>query len=269
MSVPPGSAYGELQTALARVAVDEGVDIALEDYSLSRRAKRLIVFDVDSTLIQGEVIEMLAERAGARGRGRRGHRGRDARRTRLRGVAARAGRHAGRSARRGARRGRRPDRADARRADHDSDVAPLGISLRHRLRRLPSGDRPAGARADDGLRRRQRTGDRRRQADRPGDRRHHRPAGKGQGAAGLRPAGRRADGADRRRRRRRQRHRHAGGGGSGRGVQRQARAARGRRRLAEPSLPRHRAVHPRRHPRRDRGRRCLDGVRRVDIPERR
>ncbi|MDT7757401.1 MAG: phosphoserine phosphatase [Mycobacterium sp.] len=65
VSVPSGSAYGQLQSALARVAVDEGVDIALEDYSLSRRAKRLIVFDVDSTLIQGEVIEMLAERAGA------------------------------------------------------------------------------------------------------------------------------------------------------------------------------------------------------------
>ena len=64
-SVPAGGAYGQLQTALARVAVAEGVDIALEDYSLSRRAKRLIVFDVDSTLIQGEVIEMLAERAGA------------------------------------------------------------------------------------------------------------------------------------------------------------------------------------------------------------
>ena len=65
VSVPPGAAYGQLQTALARVAVAEGVDIALEDYSLSRRAKRLIVFDVDSTLIQGEVIEMLAEKAGA------------------------------------------------------------------------------------------------------------------------------------------------------------------------------------------------------------
>jgi phosphoserine phosphatase len=65
VSVPAGGAYGQLQTALARVAVAEGVDIALEDYSLSRRAKRLIVFDVDSTLIQGEVIEMLAERAGA------------------------------------------------------------------------------------------------------------------------------------------------------------------------------------------------------------
>ena len=64
VSVPPGVG-GELQTELARVAGDEGVDIALEDYSLERRAKRLIVFDVDSTLVQGEVIEMLAARAGA------------------------------------------------------------------------------------------------------------------------------------------------------------------------------------------------------------
>ncbi|MGV0655807.1 phosphoserine phosphatase SerB [Mycolicibacterium thermoresistibile] len=65
VSVPEGADYDQLQRNLAQVAVDEAVDIALEDYSLSRRAKRLIVFDVDSTLIQGEVIEMLAERAGA------------------------------------------------------------------------------------------------------------------------------------------------------------------------------------------------------------
>ena len=63
VSVPVGR-YQELQAVLARVAVDESVDIAIEDSSLSRRAKRLIVFDVDSTLIQGEVIEMLAARAG-------------------------------------------------------------------------------------------------------------------------------------------------------------------------------------------------------------
>ncbi|MGZ6780679.1 MAG: phosphoserine phosphatase SerB [Mycobacterium sp.] len=65
VSVPPGGVYEQLQAVMARVAVDESVDIALEDYSLSRRAKRLIVFDVDSTLIQGEVIEMLADRVGA------------------------------------------------------------------------------------------------------------------------------------------------------------------------------------------------------------
>lgn len=65
VSVPPGAAYTQLQSVMARTAVALGVDIALEDYSLSRRTKRLIVFDVDSTLIQGEVIEMLADRAGA------------------------------------------------------------------------------------------------------------------------------------------------------------------------------------------------------------
>jgi len=66
VSVPRGGAtYVQLQNVMARTAVTLGVDIALEDYSLSRRTKRLIVFDVDSTLIQGEVIEMLADRAGA------------------------------------------------------------------------------------------------------------------------------------------------------------------------------------------------------------
>ena len=64
VTVPPGIA-GQLQAALARVSAAQGIDIAVENYSLERRNKRLIVFDVDSTLIQGEVIEMLAERAGA------------------------------------------------------------------------------------------------------------------------------------------------------------------------------------------------------------
>jgi phosphoserine phosphatase len=64
VSVPAGIA-AELRTTLARVAAEQGLDIAVENYSLERRAKRLIVFDVDSTLIQGEVIEMLAARAGA------------------------------------------------------------------------------------------------------------------------------------------------------------------------------------------------------------
>jgi phosphoserine phosphatase len=64
VSVPPG-ADRELQTTLARVATAERVDVAMEAFSLSRRAKRLIVFDVDSTLIQGEVIEILAARVGA------------------------------------------------------------------------------------------------------------------------------------------------------------------------------------------------------------
>jgi len=64
VTVPPGL-DGQLQANLARVGAEQGVDIAVENYTLERRNKRLIVFDVDSTLIQGEVIEMLAEHAGA------------------------------------------------------------------------------------------------------------------------------------------------------------------------------------------------------------
>lgn len=64
VSVPSGL-NDQLPAVLARVGAQQGVDIAVERYSLERRAKRLIVFDVDSTLIQGEVIEMLAEHAGA------------------------------------------------------------------------------------------------------------------------------------------------------------------------------------------------------------
>jgi len=62
----PGTAEADksLRTVLAEVAVRENVDIAVERGGLARRAKRLIVFDVDSTLVQGEVIEMLAARAG-------------------------------------------------------------------------------------------------------------------------------------------------------------------------------------------------------------
>ncbi|MBJ8338202.1 MULTISPECIES: phosphoserine phosphatase SerB [Antrihabitans] len=57
-------ADARLRTGLAEVAVRENVDVAVERAGLARRNKRLIVFDVDSTLIQGEVIEMLAARAG-------------------------------------------------------------------------------------------------------------------------------------------------------------------------------------------------------------
>jgi phosphoserine phosphatase len=65
VTVPPSAAAETLlRTALAEVAAKQNVDIAVERAGLARRAKRLIVFDVDSTLIQGEVIEMLAAHAG-------------------------------------------------------------------------------------------------------------------------------------------------------------------------------------------------------------
>lgn len=48
--------------ALREIAEDRGIDISLE--SLSNRGKRLVCFDCDSTLIEGEVIEMLAAHTG-------------------------------------------------------------------------------------------------------------------------------------------------------------------------------------------------------------
>ena len=41
-----------------------GMDVAIQPLNLSRRAKRLVILDVDSTLIQNEVIDLLAEQAG-------------------------------------------------------------------------------------------------------------------------------------------------------------------------------------------------------------
>ncbi len=53
-----------LRLVLAEEAAVQGVDIAVQPASLLRHGVRLIVMDVDSTLVQGEVIEMLAGRAG-------------------------------------------------------------------------------------------------------------------------------------------------------------------------------------------------------------
>jgi phosphoserine phosphatase len=46
------------------VAVEVGIDVAVQRGGLHRRALRLVVMDVDSTLIQDEVIDLLAARAG-------------------------------------------------------------------------------------------------------------------------------------------------------------------------------------------------------------
>lgn len=53
-----------LRAALTAEAAGQQVDVAVQQSGLHRRAKRLIVMDVDSTLIQGEVIELLARHAG-------------------------------------------------------------------------------------------------------------------------------------------------------------------------------------------------------------
>lgn len=59
-----GVATDALRSVLAPEAAAHGVDIAVQPATLLRRGTRLIVMDVDSTLIQGEVIEMIAAHAG-------------------------------------------------------------------------------------------------------------------------------------------------------------------------------------------------------------
>ncbi len=53
-----------LRADLARAAGEVGIDVAVQRSGLHRRALRLVVMDVDSTLITGEVIDLLAARAG-------------------------------------------------------------------------------------------------------------------------------------------------------------------------------------------------------------
>ena len=59
-----GAEHPLLKSRLAIEAAAAGIDVAVQPAGLHRRAKRLVLMDVDSTLIQGEVIEMLAAHAG-------------------------------------------------------------------------------------------------------------------------------------------------------------------------------------------------------------
>jgi phosphoserine phosphatase len=59
-----GADPAALRTALARESAERGVDVAVQRGGLHRRAMRLVVMDVDSTLVSGEAIDLLAARAG-------------------------------------------------------------------------------------------------------------------------------------------------------------------------------------------------------------
>jgi len=59
-----GADVAALRRELAIEAAVRGVDIAVSPSGLARRGRRLVVMDVDSTLIQDEVIELLAAHAG-------------------------------------------------------------------------------------------------------------------------------------------------------------------------------------------------------------
>lgn len=53
-----------IRPSLAKVAAENSVDVAVSPGGLMRWAKKLVVMDVDSTLIQQEVIELLGAKAG-------------------------------------------------------------------------------------------------------------------------------------------------------------------------------------------------------------
>jgi phosphoserine phosphatase len=59
-----GGEADALRPRLLRTAAEHSIDVAVQPEGLERRAKRLIVMDVDSTLVQNEVIELLADEAG-------------------------------------------------------------------------------------------------------------------------------------------------------------------------------------------------------------
>ena len=63
-TISDGSADQIRHNLLSAAAAHPGMDVAIQKQGLSRRAKRLVVLDVDSTLIQDEVIDLLAAQAG-------------------------------------------------------------------------------------------------------------------------------------------------------------------------------------------------------------
>ncbi len=56
--------YKELQRRCLQISAEEDFDISLQQDTIFRRSRRLICFDMDSTLIETEVIDELAMRAG-------------------------------------------------------------------------------------------------------------------------------------------------------------------------------------------------------------
>lgn len=59
-----GADLARLRTVLAAESARQRVDVAVQPMGLHRLGRRLVVMDVDSTLVQGEVIDLLAEHAG-------------------------------------------------------------------------------------------------------------------------------------------------------------------------------------------------------------
>ena len=56
--------YGQMQAELMQMSHEQGIDFSLQKDNMYRRMRRLICFDMDSTLIQTECIDELAKHAG-------------------------------------------------------------------------------------------------------------------------------------------------------------------------------------------------------------
>jgi len=59
-----GADHASLREALTEVANARGLDLAVQRAGLHRRSKHLVVMDADSTLLQDEVIDLLADECG-------------------------------------------------------------------------------------------------------------------------------------------------------------------------------------------------------------
>lgn len=60
----PNNSLKSVQGALASVAIDNKIDLAVEPGGLQRKSKRIVMLDMDSTLIEQEVINLLGQAAG-------------------------------------------------------------------------------------------------------------------------------------------------------------------------------------------------------------
>ena len=60
----PNNSIKVVQGALASVAIENKIDLAVEPGGLQRKSKRIVMLDMDSTLIEQEVINLLGEAAG-------------------------------------------------------------------------------------------------------------------------------------------------------------------------------------------------------------
>ena len=60
----PNNSLKEVQGALASIAIENKIDLAVEPGGFQRKSKRIVMLDMDSTLIEQEVINLLGQAAG-------------------------------------------------------------------------------------------------------------------------------------------------------------------------------------------------------------